>query len=154
MESTNKVLVHKKKKKEFDMSFRDFLADKYPEVTGKIANGEVISCPNLEDFLAYIANTNIIDISAVDFSKDQPITIEGRVLVSLIAENADYEGGVTLKSVTVTGDISFHGSEVRKVFCLRKIKCSALIFPEKIEKKSEISLFDISVSKDVTLSAT
>lgn len=127
------------------MSFRDFLAEKYPEVTGKIKNGENISCPNIEDFLAYIADTNIVDISGVDFSKDQPIVVENRGLVCLVAENADYEGGVTLKSVIVAGNISFYGSKVEKVLSLLDVKCAKLIFPENVE--------NISVTEEVTISS-
>jgi len=126
------------------MSFRDFLAEKYPEVTGKIKNGENISCPKLEDFLTYIVNTNIIDISGVDFSKNQPIIIENRGLVCLVAENADYEGGITLKSVIVAGNISFRGSEIKKVLSLSNIKCAKIIFPEKTEK--------ISVTEELIIS--
>lgn len=137
-------------KEEFDMKFRDFLAEKYPEVTGKIENGESISCPRLEDFLAYIADTNIVDISAVDFSKDQPIVVENRCFGSFTAENADYEGGITLKSIHVTGDISFHGSYVEKVFHLQKIKATNLILPENITE-SEVFLSDITATGEINL---
>lgn len=143
-------MLIQKKEKEFEMSFREFLAKRYPQITGKIENGEVISCPSLEDFLAYIANTKVIDISAVDFSENQPIVIENRAFVSFTAENADYEGGITLKSVTVVGDISFHGSYVEKIFCLQKIKTTNLFFPENITG-SEVALSNITATGEIDL---
>ncbi len=129
------------------MSFRDFLNKKYPELTNI---EELIPCPNIQDFLDYVKNTNTPDISGIDFPEDQEIVLEGRALVSFIAENAICDGGVTLRSVTVVGDISFSGSWVKKHFKFQKIKCAGLIFPENTEECS-ISLSDITATEEITL---
>lgn len=131
------------------MSFRDFLAEKYPE---KIVaeSDEPISCPNIQNFLDYYQNTNIPDISGVDFSEDQEIIIENRSFVSFTADNANYNGGITLKSVTVAGDISFRGNWVEKTFCLQDIRCTNLVLPENVEN-STTTLSGISATGTVTI---
>ncbi len=131
------------------MSFRDFLLEKYPEkITAE--SDEPISCPNIQDFLDYIKDTNIPDISGIDFPEDQEIVVESRVFALFTAENVNYNGGITLRFVTVMGDISFGGSWVEKTFCLQNIKCTNLVLPENVEN-STTTLSGISATGTVTI---
>ena len=132
------------------MGFRDFLAEKYPEIAVLVEKEEAVSCPQIGDFLEYIDNTNVPDISGVDFPEDQEVLVEKKHFASFTAENANYNGGVVFRLVSVVGDISFGGSCVGKKFELEGINCKDLMYPENLES-SKVKLTDIASWGEISL---
>jgi hypothetical protein len=132
------------------MSFRDFLAEKYHKIRELVEKDENVSCPKIEDFLEYIENTNVPDISGIDFPADQEIVVENKFFALFTAENANYEGGIIFRSVVVTGEISFRGSWVQKKFELNKVKSDGLAYPENLEE-AEVTLYDITSTGEISL---